>query len=256
ELREARYTTEIRRVNYLFARNQMLPAVDLNLTYGASGVGGTLFTRDAVTGNQVVVNKTRYPHALNQVLSNDFPSWTIGVNFAVPLFNIGARAEAKRAELDFDQSRAIQDQTRETIAVDVRGTARAMETAAREIGASRTAREAAEQNLDAERKRYENGMTTNFNVLQIQQQLSDARVREIQALVGHNKAVANYHRAVGDLLDIRRISVEEENPQVPGFFTNNEHWFEKYDFLSYGNHVKNDRVLNDTTTSAPEPMKP
>ena len=256
ELREAKYTTEIRRVNYLFARNQMLPAVDLSLSYGASGVGGTLFQRDPVTGDQTITSRTRYPHAFNQVISNDFPSWTIGVNFAVPLFNIGARAEAKRAELDFDQSKALQDQTRETIAVDVRGTARAMETAAREIGASRTAREAAEQNLTAERKRYENGMTTNFNVLQIQQQLSDARVSEIQALVGYNKAVANYHRAVGDLLEIRRITVEEENPQVPGFFTGYERWFDRYDFLSYGNHVKNDRVLNDTTTSAPEPMKP
>ena len=255
ELREARYSTEIRRINYLFARNQMLPAVDLSLSYGASGVGGTVIERDPVTGDQVVTSRTRYPHAINQVLSNDFPSWSIGVNFAVPLFNIAARAEAKRAELDFDQSRAQQAATRETIAVDVRGTARAMETAAREIGASRTAREAAEQNLGAERKRYENGMTTNFNVLQIQQQLSDARVREIQALVGYNQAVANFHRAVGDLLDIRNIRVEEENPQIPGFFTGYENWFEKYDFLNYGNHVKNDRVLNDTTTSAPEPMK-
>jgi outer membrane protein len=249
ELREAQYSTEIRRVNYLFARNQMLPAVDVNLQYGASGVGGTLFERDSVTGEQVVTSRSRYPRALNQVLSNDFPSWTIGVNLAVPLFNIGARAEAKRAELDFDQSRMLQDQTRESIAIDVRGAARSMETSAREIGASRTAREAAEQNLGAERKRYENGMTTNFNVLQIQQQLSDARVREIQSLVGYNKAVANYHRAVGDLLEVRSIRVEQENPQVPAFFTNYENWFEKYDFLSYGNHVKNDRVLNEPATA-------
>ena len=254
ELREAKYTTEIARVNYLFARNQMLPAVDLSLGYGASGTGGTLFERDPVTGDQVITSRTRYPHALNQLLSNDFPSWSIGVSLAVPLFNIGARAEAKRAELDFDQSRTRQDQTRETIAIDVRGTARAMETSAREIGASRTAREAAEQNLGAERKRYENGMTTNFNVLQIQQQLSDARVREIQSLVGYNKAVANYHRAVGDLLDIHNIRVEEENPRVPAFFTGYEHWFDRYDFLSYGNHVKNDRVLNESST-APEPRQ-
>ena len=54
-------------------------------------------------------------------------------------------------------------------------------------------------------------MTTNFQVLQIQQQLSDARVRELQALVGYNKAVAAYHRAVGDLLDVRNISVDEPN---------------------------------------------
>jgi outer membrane protein len=255
ELREAKYATEIRRVNYLFARNQMLPAVDLNLRYGASGTGGTLFTTDPVTGDQTVVSTTRYPHAFNQVISNDFPAWTIGVSLSVPLFNISARAEAKRAELDFDQSRTLQDQTRETIAIDVRKAARDIETAAREIGASRTAREAAEQNLDAERKRYENGMTTNFNVLQIQQQLSDARVSEIQAVVGYNKAVATYHRAVGDLLDIRHITVEEERPQVPIFFTNYQNWFEKYDFLSYGKRVKNDPIVNEMM-NAPQPQEP
>ncbi|MCU1347502.1 MAG: outer membrane protein, partial [Acidobacteria bacterium] len=148
ELREAKYTTEIRRVNYLFARNQMLPAVDLNLRYGTTGIGGRVFAKDPVTGEQVVVERTQYPHALNQALGNEFPSWTIGVNLSVPLFNIGARAEAKRAELDFDQSRTLQDQTRETIAVEVRKASRDIETASREIGASRTAREAAEQNLD------------------------------------------------------------------------------------------------------------
>ncbi|MEO8035654.1 MAG: TolC family protein, partial [Acidobacteriota bacterium] len=244
ELKEARYGTEIRRINYKFARNQMLPALDVNVGYRNAGVGGTLFTTDPVTGQQSVVSDTRYPHALNQVLGNDFPSWTIGVNLGVPIFNIAARAEARRSELDFQQSRTIEDQTRETIAIEVRKTARDMDTAAREISASKAARDAAEQNLGAERKRYENGMTTNFNVLQIQQQLSDARVREIQSLVGYNKAVANYHRAVGDLLDIRNISVEEERPDVPRFFTNYEHWFERYDFLSYGHHVQNDPVLN------------
>src|SRR5207253_6684773 len=129
------------------------------------------------------------------------------------------------------QSRAIQDQTRESIAVDVRGTARAMETASREIGASRTAREAAEQNLAAERKRYENGMTTNFQVLQIQQQLSDARVRELNALVGYNKAVAAYHAAVGDLLDVRNIKVDEEKVEEPHFPFFSA--FDRYNWLKY-----------------------
>jgi outer membrane protein len=252
ELKEALYGTEIRRINYKFARNQMLPALDVNLGYSAAGVGGTLFTTDPVTGNPVVSSETRYPHAFNQVLGNDFPSWTIGVSLGVPLFNISARAEAKRAELDFRQSKTTEDQTREQIAIEVRKTARDMDTASREITASKAARDAAEQNLDAERKRYENGMTTNFNVLQIQQQLSDARVREIQSVVGYNKAVANYHRAVGDLLEIRNIAVAEERPDVPRFFTNYEHWFERHDFLSYGHHVQGDPIMN----GAPDPSLP
>ena len=53
-------------------------------------------------------------------------------------------------------------------------------------------------------------MTTNFQVLQIQQQLSDSRVRELQALVGYNQAVANYHRQVGDILEVFRTKQVEQ----------------------------------------------
>src|SRR5213076_1598470 len=143
----------------------------------------------------------------------------------------GARAEAKRAELEVDRTRAFEDQTRQTIALDVRTTARAIDTAAKEITATKTAREAAEQNLDAERKRYENGMTTNFQVLQIQQQLSDARARELNALVTYNKAVAAYHAAVGDLLEVRNIKVEEEKVEEPHFPFFSA--FDRYNWLKY-----------------------
>jgi len=128
----------------------------------------------------------------------------------VPITNTGARNLKKRAELELDRARTDEKDTEQLIAVDVRKAVRDIDTAAKQITASRAAREAAEKNLGAERKRYENGMTTNFNVLQIQQQLSDARVRELRALVFYDKAISNYHRAVGDLLDEKNIVTEEQ----------------------------------------------
>jgi HAE1 family hydrophobic/amphiphilic exporter-1 len=248
ELREAHYTTEIKKVFYRFARNQLLPQLDLSLNYRAAGLGGTVFTTDPTTGQSVVVSDTKYPHALNQVLANDFPSWSVGVTFGVPLFNISSRAQARQAALDLHASQMSEDQTRESIDIDVRKAARDIDTAAKEITASGAARDAAEKNLDAERKRYENGMSTNFTVLQIQQQLSDARVREINAVVGYNKAVANYHRAVGDILDVRNIRIQEENPDVPHFFSR----FDRYNWLNYGSHVHDDPILNDESKQEPK----
>ena len=105
---------------------------------------------------------------------------------------------------------------------------------AKEILASRAAREAAAQNLEAERRRYENGMTTNFQVLQIQQQLSDARAREILALVAYNKSVAAYHRAIGDLLDVANIKVEEPKIEEPTTFR----VFDRYNWLNYGSRIQ------------------
>ena len=153
----------------------------------------------------------------------------------VPITNIGARAEAKRAELDVALARTNEEQTRQNIVLDVRGTVRAIDTAAKEITASRTAREAAEQNVEAERRRYENGLSTNFQVLQIQQQLSSARASEIQALVAYNKSIAAYHRAIGDLLDVAGIRIEEPQVSEPHIFGR---FLERYNWLNYGDRIE------------------
>jgi hypothetical protein len=84
-------------------------------------------------------------------------------------------------------------------------------------------------------------MTTNFQVLQIQQQLSDARVRELQARVGYSKAVSAYHRAIGDLLEVHNIRVEEPPVNDPQIFSS----FDRYNWLQYGNRLNLQEKTND-----------
>jgi outer membrane protein TolC len=228
EVREIELALANRKINYLYAKNQVLPRLDLNLNYGLSGQGG--LERDQ-NGN--VISDTGIRSALSQISSRDFPGWTIGFNVAIPVTNIGARAEKKRAELDVQRTVVDRANVEQGISVDVRQAVRNIDTAAKQIGATRTAREAAERNLEAERKRYENGMTTNFNVLQIQSDLSNARRGELQALIGYEKFIADYHRAVGDLLDVRNISVQPpDQVSTPNWlpFTNRS-------FLNYGNYT-------------------
>jgi HAE1 family hydrophobic/amphiphilic exporter-1 len=226
EIKEQQLTTEIRKVTYQYARNQVLPQVDLNLGYNVAGSAGTF--NPPIAG----VSNTNFSDATQQIFRNDFPGWNIGLTIGVPIFNFGARAERTRARLDMELSIATEAQSRQNIGVDVRTAARAIDTAAKNIFAAKTAREAAEENVNAERKRYENGMSTNFQVLQIQQQLSDARGAELNALVGYNKAIAAYHRAVGDLLEVRKISVDEPKVEEPSIFSR----FNRYNWLNFSAH--------------------
>jgi HAE1 family hydrophobic/amphiphilic exporter-1 len=226
EIKEQQLTTEIRKVTYQYARNQVLPQVDLNLGYNVAGSAGTF--NPPIAG----VSNTNFSDAQQQIFRNDFPGWNIGLTIGVPVFNFGARAERTRARLDMELSQATEAQSRQNIGVDVRTAARAIDTAAKNIFAAKTAREAAEENVNAERKRYENGMSTNFQVLQIQQQLSDARGAELNALVGYNKAIAAYHRAVGDLLEVRKISVDEPKVDEPSIFSR----FNRYNWLNFSAH--------------------
>lgn len=236
EIQQNRLITDTLRVQSLYARNQTLPTVDFELGYNLGGLAGRTLEVDADGEPTGRVLRTGYGDALSQVFGLDFPGWNVGVNFGLPILNINAKAAARAAELDLQQQRTTEAQVRQNIVVDVRGTARAIDEFARTIAASASAREAAERNVDAARRRYENGMATNFEVLQVQQQLADARVRELLALVGYRKAVAAYHRAVGDILDIHQIQVAEpEEVEVPP-----DTFFDRVNWLNYGSRVKSE----------------
>jgi len=232
EIRQVQYNTENSRIDYHFARNQVLPRVDLAVNYGLGGLGGNRIIRDPITNQPVGVNQGGFGDALSQVTGFEFPSWSLGLTVGVPITNIGARSERKRAELNLERSETDAERVRQNISIEVRQAARNIDTLAQQIVATRAAREAAEKNVDAERRRYENGMTTNFNVLLIQQELSDARSRELAALVRYNQAVAEYHRAVGDLLEVRNIAVEE-----PEQFDLPRDRFEDVKWLNYGHYA-------------------
>ena len=231
ELTQDRLVTQNARVNALYTRNQILPAVDLALKYGLAGIAGR---REVTENGQVVVISDPYFDTFSHLGGLDYPSWSAGINFALPILNINARANARAAELDLEQSETIQAQTQQNIAVEVRTAARAVDQFAQTIAATQAARDAAERNVEAERKRYENGMTTNFQVLEVQQQLSDARVRELQAIIGYNNAVSAFHRAVGDILEVHNISltVPQTSPE-PAL----GRWLDRYNWLNYGSWV-------------------
>ena len=231
EVLQQRLVTENAKVQALYTRNQVLPAVDLIAGYGLRALAGRRFDESV---SPPVSTSVPYSNNFEQIFGLDFPSWNVGFNFAMPIRNIGARANARAAELDLEQTRASQAQTEQNIAVQVRAAARTVDEFAQTIAATGAARETAERNVEAERKRYENGMTTNFQVLEVQQQLSDARVRELQALVGYNQAVAAYHRAVGDILEVHNVRLEApEKVEEPVL----GRWLDRYNWLNYGSRV-------------------
>ncbi len=229
EIRQAGLGVDNDEINLLYARNQVLPELDFNLNYGLAGAGGTQIIRDPLTNEPIGVVGGAFSDSINQVFGLDFPNWSTSFTIGVPVRNIGARAERRRAELNLERSVQDKADIEQLIAIQVRQSARDIETSSRQIAASKAAREAAEQNLEAERRRFENGMSTNFDVLRVQQELADAQSSEIQSLVSYNKAVAAYHRSVGDLLQVRGIAVNEQTPD----FDMPRSGLEKVNWLNY-----------------------
>jgi hypothetical protein len=103
----------------------------------------------------------------------------------------------------------------------VRTAARGVDTAAKQIDAAKASRNFQTQNLDAERKKYENGMSTSFEITRIQSDLTLARSREVSAIVQYRRALVEYYRATGRLLDTQGIVVADDEPPVNRFSFHN-----------------------------------
>jgi outer membrane protein TolC len=207
ELLSQALQVENRRVDKIFAKNQTKPRLDLDLSYNLSGLGGTALKRDPITNEVITTFPGGYSDALDQITGRDFDSWRLNLTLAMPIQNRTAKGNAAAADEQLASATTQLTQLKQQVVTEVRTAARGVQTAEQQITSAKVSRRLAEKNLDAERKKYDNGMSTSYQVLQIQNDLAQARSREVSAVVGFRRALAEYYRATGKLLPMNGIDV-------------------------------------------------
>ena len=210
EVRSKRLAQQNLNLDVDYFRNQERPQLDLALTYGYNGLGGDITERNIFTGEILSQAPGNYSDALKQISDRDFDGWSVALNFAYPLGNRQAKAARAIAEVASERGGAELRDLELTISTEVRRIARFVETAAQARASAEVSRVLAEKNLDAEQKRYENGMSTSFQVLEIQEDLSAARSREVNAVTGYRKALVQYFRAIGRLVEEAGVEIVNE----------------------------------------------
>jgi outer membrane protein TolC len=194
DLVRARKDIENAQTGVKFANNQKLPDVRLNASYQASGLGGTQVLRaggfpGTVVGPGAV---TDFGSVLNQLFGRDYPTWNVGVNVSYPIGESAEQANAARAALERTQAgeRLKSDEGR--VIQQVRDAGWKVEMNAKRIETTRAARELAEQRLDAERKRFEVGMSTSFLVIQAQRDLAQGKSNDLGAVLAYDLALVDF----------------------------------------------------------------
>lgn len=225
EIKSLEWQKELLNFSIKEAKNSMLPSLDFIASYGFSGLGGTYIIRDT-SGNIIEIIPGGWSDALEQIKSFDYPAWTLALSFKYPIGNRTLKENLKNAEISLETLKLEEEQLKELIYLEVRQALRNLEEAKKSLEASKVSRILAEKNLEAERKRYENGLSTNYQLLLVQKDLSEAKSREILAKVAYKKAEVNYFYKLGILLEKNNISIS-----FPEFKEVKE---SKYKFFSYG----------------------
>ena len=192
------------------AKDARLPQLDLALTLEPAGLAGDLFG-DAnplvdtdgdgnPTNDTDMLGHSDIERAWDQVSSWDFTSWSAALNYTQPLPNRAAKADLVQRRLDLEQRDLDIRKLRQQIILEVRQALRDLESARQRITAAGSARTLQERTLQAEVRKFENGLSTNFEVLTFQTDLQQAESAEVLARTDYLKALAEIKRARGTLL--------------------------------------------------------
>jgi outer membrane protein len=175
------------------AKNASLPDLRLQATYLTSGLGGTELLRTGTFPGTVVGQQfTAFGDVLRQLFAVNYPTWTVGFTLSYPLGRSADQSTLVRSGLERDQSVARLRSSELKVVREVRQAAMQLDQNRQRIETTRLGRELSEQRLDAEQKRFEVGMSTNFNVIQAQRDLAVAGNAELQAQLDYQLTLIAY----------------------------------------------------------------
>ncbi|HEX3645853.1 MAG TPA: efflux RND transporter permease subunit, partial [Vicinamibacterales bacterium] len=194
DLLRARKDIENAETGVKFANNQRLPDVRVNASYQASGLGGTQILRTGGFPGTIVGPGTNTPFGdvISQLFAHDYPTWGVGVSVSYPIGGSVEQANYARTQLERSQSEQRLKGDEARAIQQVRDAAWKIEMNAKRIETTRSARELAEQRLDAERKRFEVGMSTSFLTIQAQRDLANARTNELSAVLAYDLSLVDF----------------------------------------------------------------
>lgn len=159
--------------------------------------------------------------AYERLTSNDFRSYSFGVQLQVPLSNAAARGQLTQSRIARSQSELNHRALLSNVTLEVRQSSADVTSARDAVGSARIATRLAEENLRNQERRHEVGMATTKDLLDFQTRLTTARGNEVSAKIDYAIAVARYRRAQGELLTHYQVILERPH-------THSAPWFAKF----------------------------
>ncbi|MGH9856228.1 MAG: TolC family protein, partial [Acidobacteriota bacterium] len=175
------------RLSTKLASDALKPQLDLQATAGFAGIGGDVLLLDDTVFPPIVIGTTPggYPDALSTLFDN--ATWSVGFIVGLPIGNRAAEADFVRADLVQKQTERTLENARQQLVFNVRTALRNLESDLKRLEAARASRILQEKKLDAERKKLAVGLSTNYIVLDFQDDLALAQSQELLATVDYEK---------------------------------------------------------------------
>jgi len=191
DYRQAIEIAEQSKIQLVFSKNQVLPQLNLNASYGYGGLGTNL-------GNSI-----------SRVTGGDYPQWYVGVTVQYPLGNHQAVGQRNAAQLQKAQRLLELKKLEQNILVQVNNAANRVMTNQERVGVSRTATAYAKDALKAEQKKLSAGSTTTYTVLQMQRDVAQAETNELRAIADLHVSEVQLYLVEGMTLNVYHVMLDK-----------------------------------------------
>ncbi len=228
EVEQSQIGLEDSRISMLGTKNNLLPSLSVFANLSNSGLAGDVSTLPVpiTSGGQIIGYRTRtqqdvngfflggYGSFLTQLFSRNFPNYSAGFQLNIPIRNRAAQADLITDELNYRQAQIQDKQLQNNIKLNVINAQTALHQARVGYENAVESRKLQEQTLNGERRKYELGTSTLYNVVTAQRDSTARALAEVDAKTQYTKSHNALLQILGQTLDEYGVDIDEAKSGV------------------------------------------
>jgi outer membrane protein len=212
EIEQGRINLENTKLNLSGSKAELLPSLSAfaEVTNNAlAGLGNAIYNNCCGAATPYFIGSEGT--ALSQLFRRNFPNYSAGFSFNIPLRNRGAQADYAMDQLKLRTEELQLQRSLNQIRVDVKNAVIGLQQARVRYETAVNTRVLAEQSLQSEQQRFQFGAVGSdvTTVIQAQQDLANDQDLGVQAMASYIHARIDFDQALGQTLDRNNIKMDE-----------------------------------------------
>jgi outer membrane protein len=209
EVAQARINIDSNQLNLVGIKNSLKPTLQVFAEVTNNGLTGQLTPLGEAQIAAVGYLAGGYGNLLAEIFRRNYPNYSAGFSLNIPIRNRAAQSDYVTSQLELRQNQLSLQKTVSQVGVDVQNALIGLQQARARYDASEKARVLQQQTLDGDRRKYELGASTAYQVMLDQRDLATAESSEVQAQANYTHARIALDQALGTTLDVNNVVIAE-----------------------------------------------
>jgi outer membrane protein len=208
EIQQSRINIDSNKLNLVGIKNSLKPTLQAFAELTNNGLTGDPTALGALDPG-VGYLSGGYTNLLAQIARRNYPNYSAGLSLNIPLRNRAAQSDYVTSLLEIRQNELLLQKNINQVRVDIQNAVIGLQQARARYDAAVKARDLQQQTLNADRRRYQLGATTAFQVIQDQRDLATAVSTLVQSMANYSHARVAMDQALGTTLETNSVSLNE-----------------------------------------------